>query len=275
MMRVTIICFYLVISTLNFSFSQVILPDVNPCSDKVWSVPTGPILFDTTQVYSEAVANLYLQQEKIPITPFPLSNSQELGVSIYRESGSGVLTISSSVEIDKKISEVYANFKITDYDFSNHDPLDLYNLYELVFADSLGLDIRDICGYPEFPEDMPNSHLVEIGRKSFNSNKENISRCQRKKHLNPVVINPELNITLPTRPRAFVSSDSSMLVLYIFTAPDRRYQLDYASSGPGRCLMRILITLKQPRKIEYMVVPAGLFGRYGFEFGGCFENAYF
>jgi len=272
-MRDTIIYFFLVITTLNFSFSQEIIPNVNPCSGKVWSIPAGPILFDTTQVYSEAVENLYLQQEKIPITLFPLSSSKELGVSIYRESDSNVLTVSSSVEIENKISEIYANFRITDFDFSSYDPSDLYKLYELVFADSLGLDIRDICGYPLYPEDMPNSHLMEIGCKGLYSNKD--SRWQRKRYLHPVVVNPEVNIALPTRPRAFISSDSSMLVLYIFTAPDRRYQLDYAMSGPGRCLMRILVTLKRPRKIEYMVVPAWLFGRYGFEYGGCFEKAYF
>ncbi len=272
-MRVAIICFFGVIFTLNISLSQTILSDVDPCSGKVRRIPEGPLLFDTSQVYSEAVAFLYLQKRKIPITPFPISNSMELGVSVYRESGSNVLTVSSSVEIDNKMSGVYANFKITDYDFSNHNPLDLYSLYELVFADSLGIDIRDICGYPEYPEDMPNSHLAEIGRKYLN--KKSISRWERKKYLNPVVINPELNLALPTRPRAFISSDSSMLVLYIFTAPDKRYQLDYASSGPGRCLMRILVTLKRPRRLDYMVVPAWLFGRYGFESGGCFENAYF
>lgn len=274
-MRVTIVCFCLVISSLNFPFSQEILPDINPCSDKVYRIPEGPISFDTAQVYSEAVANLYLKKEKVPLTPFPISKSIELGVSISRERDSNVLRVSSSVTIEKKMSEIYASFKITDFDFSTHEPSDLYHLYELAFADSLGLDIRNICGYPLYPEDMPNSHLMELGCKHLNSNKEISSRWQRKKYLNPVVINPELNITLPTRPRAFISSDSSMLVLYIFTAPDRRYQLDYANSGPGRCLMRILVTLQRPKKIEYLVVPAWLFGRYGFESGGCFENAYF
>lgn len=254
----------------------------DPCSGKTW-VWKDQLFQDTSQTYIEAVKDLYLHKERVPIEQFNFNGCHELEVNVSRNGSSDSLIISSGINVDSIRKEVYALFKISDFDFSHFNSRDEFKLYDLVVIDSLNLDYRDVVGNPQYPEGMPNSEIVQVGQRrnrlaDFSGHYRyfpTVSSLRYQRHINPIVLNPELDLTLPTRPRAFLSSDSTMIALYIFGSPNREYQTREPLVRPPRYMIRILGFTRWQGSTNYFVVPPSLLVLYGFEYGGCFDKAYF
>lgn len=163
-MKIWVVYLGIFLLTICTSFGQGIIIGGDPCSGKTW-LWEDHLFQDTSQTYIEAVKDLYLHKERVSIDLFNFNECNELKVNISRNGYSDSLIISTGINVDSIRKEVYALFKISHFDFSQFNPADEFNFYDLAVIDSLNLDYRDVVGYAQYPVGMPNSEIVQVGQK--------------------------------------------------------------------------------------------------------------
>ena len=236
--------------------AQIILKGRHPCSDSLYLVyPEEGTYSD--QLYLEAVADYFSADTTFCF--FDIAGAVEIPIHVeYLPSSK----ISIVVEKDRQC-RFSLDFQIVKFDFIDFDPRDLYNLYENVLADSLR--VNTYRGHPSMPWGAPNVVLKAIKPSNSNWNYLENVEC-------PMIINPDLNFTSWTSPRAFVD-EKGVIALYLYGAPDTRLYLYEGGFAPY--LLRVVFDDDRTDKLSIHLLPGIFIRKYGYDVGRCFEKAFF
>lgn len=247
-------------------FGQEILLEVDPCGGKLY-VLNHPSRVDTNHTYIEAVQAYFERHKGTPFVHFDVTAATELGVRIIRSGQTSYLLFVEPKGLEDTTSiSVSLNFRGVErgswYEPSSYSSL----MPEVVlFSETMGICPKSVFGVPS--GDKIDYIFEQAYLQNSNSHFQNVDTIigiRDEFVLNPVIENEETYA-----PKAFLSADGRTIAMYLFIPQYRPVQKGNYS------LMRILAKLDEPRSIRCVLLPAFVFGSYGFDYGDCLMMGFF